>query len=63
MEQREKILQILRDEYGITTERQLFDAMNKQKSIDISIFVGRNEKNGRKNRAVREPEASVCIRA
>ena len=61
MEQYESILQILRDEYGITTEQQLFDAMNKQKSIDISIFVGRNEKNGRKHCTVREPKAPVCV--
>lgn len=35
----ERIQRILRDEYGLTSVEELNDALEKQKPLDIGIFV------------------------
>ncbi len=39
MESKKKLLEILKNEYGITTMAQLDNALTKQKTIDLSPFV------------------------
>ncbi len=38
MDEKRRILEILKNEYGISTNKQLNDAIKKQGYLDISVF-------------------------
>lgn len=43
MPDKEKLIKILREQYGITSATELDDAIRKQRQIDISVFVQGNK--------------------
>lgn len=49
MPDKEKLMNILRDQYGITSAGELDEALRKQRRIDISAFVSGEDGKGEKD--------------